>query len=177
MDVLAPVMELLPTRRCRILDVGAGTGRDSAWFASRGHDVVAVEPVPEFRSAGMDLHRFANMRWVDDRLPLLGTVAATEAPFELILAIGVWQHLRPDRQSPAMAALAGLVAPRGRLIISVRHGRGAPTRPCFPADVDQMILSGEAANLKPLLRREADSIQQKNRDAGVRWTWLCMERD
>ena len=27
-----------------VLDVGAGSGRDAAWFASHGHDVVAVEP-------------------------------------------------------------------------------------------------------------------------------------
>ncbi len=27
-----------------ILDVGAGTGRDSAWLAAEGHRVVAVEP-------------------------------------------------------------------------------------------------------------------------------------
>lgn len=176
-DVLKPVMELLPARASRILDVGAGTGRDAAWFASRGHDVVAVEPVAELRRAGMDLHRLSNIAWLDDRLPLLGTVASTGKPFDLIVLIGVWQHLRPDRQSPAMATLAGLLAPGGRLIISVRHGPGAATRPCFPADVDRMIDWGEGSNLKLLMRPETDSVQQANRDAGVRWTWLCLERD
>jgi SAM-dependent methyltransferase len=176
-DVLAPVMELLPTRAGRILDVGAGTGRDSAWFAGQGHDVVAVEPVPEFRRAGMDLHRLANLIWLDDRLPLLGTLAANEAAFDLVVAIAVWQHLRPDQQPSAMLTLARLIAPKGRLIISVRHGPGSPTRPCFHADVDRMTGWGEGAGLKLLMRREADSVQQKNRDAGVRWTWLCMERD
>lgn len=138
--------------------------------------MLAVEPVPEFRRAGRDLHRLSNLTWLDDRLPFLGTVAAKGAAFDLVVAIGVWQHLRPDRQSPAMATLASLVAPGGRLIISVRHGPGAPTRPCFPADVDRMIGWGEGADLKLLLRREADSVQQGNRDRGVTWTWLCMER-
>ena len=27
-----------------VLDVGAGSGRDAAWFAAQGHDVIAVEP-------------------------------------------------------------------------------------------------------------------------------------
>lgn len=175
-DVLAPVMDLLPAQTGRILDVGAGTGRDAAWFASQGHEVVAVEPVPELRRAGRNLHRPANMKWVDDRLPFLSTIAATEAAFDLILAVGVWQHLRPDRQSMAMATLATLVLPGGRLTISIRHGPGSPKRPCFPADVDGMIICGERANLKLLRRREADSVQQENRDAGVRRTWLCMER-
>jgi SAM-dependent methyltransferase len=176
-DVLAPVIELLPTRASKILDVGAGTGRDAAWFAGQGHDVLAVEPVPEFRRAGVDLHRLANMRWLHDCLPLLSTIDASDAAFDLIVVIAVWQHLRPDQQSPALRSLARLVAPEGRLIISVRHGPGSPTRPCFHADVDRMIGWGEAAGLKLLMRREADSVQQKNRDAGVWWTWLCMARD
>jgi SAM-dependent methyltransferase len=175
-DVLAPVMELLPTRTGRILDVGAGTGRDAAWFADQGHDVVAVEPVLELRRAGMDLHRLANLTWLDDRLPFLRTVTDKESAFDLIVLIAVWQHLRPDQQPSAMRTLAKLLAPKGRLIISVRHGPGSPTRPCFHADVDRMIGWGEGAGLKLLMRPEAESVQQKNREAGVRWTWLCMER-
>lgn len=31
-------------RQLRILDLGAGTGPDSAWLAQKGHSVVAVEP-------------------------------------------------------------------------------------------------------------------------------------
>jgi hypothetical protein len=50
-------------------------------------------------------------------------------------------------------------------------------RPCFPANVDEMIGCGEGAGLKLLMREEAGSLQQENRDAGVQWTWLCMERD
>ena len=177
LDVLAPVAELLPAQPSRILDIGAGTGRDAGWFADQGHRVVAVEPVRQFRRAGMDLHPHANITWLDDCLPVLGRVSAQEAPFDLVVAIATWQHLRPDQQPSAMAALAALVAPKGRLIISVRHGPGAPMRPCFPADVDAAIRWGERAKLNLLMRREADSVQQKNRDAGVRWTWLCMARE
>lgn len=35
---------LIPRLPGTVLDVGAGSGRDAAWFASQGHDVVAVEP-------------------------------------------------------------------------------------------------------------------------------------
>ena len=33
-----------------MLDVGAGSGRDAAWLAGLGHDVVAVEPSPALRA-------------------------------------------------------------------------------------------------------------------------------
>jgi protein-L-isoaspartate O-methyltransferase len=39
-----------------VLDVGAGSGRDAAWFAARGHDVVAVEPTSAMRSEGQHRH-------------------------------------------------------------------------------------------------------------------------
>lgn len=47
------VIDLFPVRSSRIADIGAGTGRDAAWLADKGHFVVAVEPVDELREAGM----------------------------------------------------------------------------------------------------------------------------
>ena len=35
-----------------VLDVGAGSGRDAAWFAAQGHDVVAVDPSSRRASQG-----------------------------------------------------------------------------------------------------------------------------
>ena len=38
------LLDLLPPPGATILDVGAGSGRDAAWFAAKGYDVVAAEP-------------------------------------------------------------------------------------------------------------------------------------
>ena len=38
------------------LDVGAGSGRDAAWLASLGYDVVAVEPAAGMRVEGQRRH-------------------------------------------------------------------------------------------------------------------------
>jgi protein-L-isoaspartate O-methyltransferase len=38
------LVDLLPNAPALVLDIGAGTGRDAAWLASRGLEVVAVEP-------------------------------------------------------------------------------------------------------------------------------------
>ena len=42
--------DLLPAEPGLVLDVGAGSGRDAAWFARRGHSVVAVEPSAAMRA-------------------------------------------------------------------------------------------------------------------------------
>ncbi|HEX8379423.1 MAG TPA: hypothetical protein VF619_02600, partial [Allosphingosinicella sp.] len=81
-----------------------------------------------------------------------------------------------EQHFEAAANLAGLVAPNGRLILSIRRGPGAPGRPCFAASVDNFITAAEGPGLHLLARRSAESIQAGNRAAGVTWTWLCLER-
>lgn len=44
------LVDLLPNAPALVLDVGAGTGRDAAWLASRGLEVVAVEPSSAMRA-------------------------------------------------------------------------------------------------------------------------------
>ena len=171
-EVLAPVADLLPAPPCRALDVGAGTGRDAAWLLGKGYEVVAAEPVEELRRAGMALH--PGLEWVDDRLPDLAAVRRGGRDYGLILIVGVWQHLRPDDHRAALASLASLFAPGGRVIMSLRHGPGAPGRPCYPASPEDVIGLAEGEGLRLVARRESMSIQQRNRDAGVTWTWLCL---
>jgi len=50
------VLDLLPTRPGRVLDIGAGTGSDAAWLADQGHTVLAVEPIEAFRRAAAIRH-------------------------------------------------------------------------------------------------------------------------
>jgi SAM-dependent methyltransferase len=50
-------LPLIPPGPRRILEIGAGTGRDAAGFAALGHSVVAVEPTAEFRMRAAELHR------------------------------------------------------------------------------------------------------------------------
>jgi protein-L-isoaspartate O-methyltransferase len=59
----------IPASPGRILDIGSGTGRDAAWFASQDHRVVAIEPTNEMRIPAMALHPSPRIEWLDDSLP------------------------------------------------------------------------------------------------------------
>lgn len=173
-DVLRPVLDLLPQQPANILDVGAGTGRDAAWLAEGGHEVVAVEPVEELRRAGMALHPHPRLMWVDDRLPDLAVLLEDGRPYDLILIVAVWQHLQPEHHPVAVSSLAAIMAPKARLILSLRHGRGSPSRPCYPASADSVVELAESEGLRLLSRRQSPSVQRRNMDQGVTWTWLCL---
>jgi SAM-dependent methyltransferase len=175
-EVLAPVAQWLPVLPAHVLDVGAGTGRDAAWLAERGHRIVAVEPVAALRSAGMALHPSAAIDWVDDCLPLLAKVRHRSEHYDLILLDGVLHHLAPEEQAEAILSLVSMIGPFGRLILSLRHGPTQPLRPGFPTDPDRIVKTAEKAGLRLALRRAAPSVQPENRVAGVSWTWLCLDR-
>src|SRR5690606_22691127 len=51
------------------LDIGAGSGRDSAWFAQQGYDVVAVEPSPLLMEEAKERHPHKNIHWLQDKMP------------------------------------------------------------------------------------------------------------
>ena len=61
-DAHRAVLDLIPAMPGRVLDIGSGTGRDAAWFAGRGHSVVAVEPTDAMRLPAMALHPVATDR-------------------------------------------------------------------------------------------------------------------
>lgn len=172
-DLYRPVADLLPIVPSRVADIGAGTGRDAAWLAEMGHDVLAVEPVDELRQAGLDRHRSPRIRWLDDRLPDL-TRLRNERPFDLLLLNGVWQHLDEAERRMAIRALAAVTAAGGLVILSLRHGVGAPNRPVHQVQPEETIALATEAGFRLLRKQRAESMQAQNRAAGVYWTWLAL---
>jgi len=169
----AEVEPLLPGPEGTVVDLGAGPGRDAGWFAARGCRVLAVEPVAAFRAAGATLHPSPRIEWLDDSLPALPRVLRRGEAFDAVLLSAVWQHLDDAQRRRAMPNLRTLAAPGGLLFLSVRHGPGAPTRPCFPASADDTIALACAHGFRLASRHAAASLQPRNRDAGVTWTRLA----
>src|ERR1700724_698229 len=92
-DAHRAVRHLIPTAPSRVLDIGSGTGRDAAWFASMGHRVVAVEPTGALRTRARALHPASGIEWLDDSLPELALLRARNERFDVVMLTAVWMHL------------------------------------------------------------------------------------
>ena len=102
------LLNLLPPSPAMVMDVGAGSGRDAAWLASRGYEVLAVEPSASMRAEATRLHPEENIRWLDDRLPDLTGPVRTGLSADAILLSAVWMYVRPPDRPRALArGLAG----------------------------------------------------------------------
>ena len=170
-DVHRPVLHLFPSQPARVLDIGAGTGRDAAALARRGHAVTAVEPTDALRGWG-EAHQPGAIRWIDDMLPQLRRVRALSERFDLILLTAVWMHLDADQQRQAMSKLHGLLLPGGRVSMTLRHGPVPEGRRMFEVSAVETAALASAQGLQPIFRAEAADMLNR---PGVSWTFLVLE--
>jgi SAM-dependent methyltransferase len=167
------VLHLMPKPPARVLDIGAGTGRDAAWFASLGHEVVAVEPTDTMRSRAIALHPSPAITWLDDALPDLPLLRLRRQQFDLVMLTAVFMHLDTDERSRAMPHLAAQLAPDGTLIMRLRHGPVPPGRRMFEIPADEMIALASAHGLTAVFERHSEATGAQNRAEGVTWTTLA----
>lgn len=172
----AGFLPLIPKTPCTVLDIGSGTGRDAAFFAASGHDVVAVEPTDALRIPASQLHPSPSIEWVDDGLPYLRSILDRDACFDLVWLSAVWMHLDAGERETAMPVLASLMRSGGTMIMSLRHGPVPPGRRMFDVSAGETIDLAEAQQLYLLRSFCAESIQDLNKRAGVTWTRIAFEK-
>ncbi len=171
-DTHRDVMHLFPAPPARVLDIGAGSGRDAAALARCGYRVSAAEPTAALRAEGQRLHAGAAIDWTDDGLPDLPVLTARGTRFDLILLTAVWMHLDAAERAAAMPRLAALLAPGGRIVMTLRHGPVPPGRRMFEVGADETIRLAAGSGLRILHRgRRADTLGR----ADIGWTVLAFE--
>ncbi|MFC9752399.1 class I SAM-dependent methyltransferase [Streptomyces sp. NPDC056921] len=171
-EVHRDVLGLVPAEPVRILDIGAGTGRDAAALAALGHDVVAVEPTAELRAHGQRIHAGSAIDWVDDALPELALRQCRRpGGFEAIFATAVWMHLDAGERGQAMARIAALLMPGGRFFVNLRHGPVPEGRHMFDVSAAETVELGAAHGLRTVLNSERADLHGRE---GVRWSTLVL---
>jgi 2-polyprenyl-3-methyl-5-hydroxy-6-metoxy-1,4-benzoquinol methylase len=171
-DVHGQILHLMPPGG-RALDIGAGTGRDAAALARRGFSVTAAEPTAEMSAHGRRLHAGLDIDWTDDALPHLPQLSARGETYDLIMLTAVWMHLDTAERSAALPAVAALLAPGGRLAMTLRHGPVPPGRRMFEVSADEVIAAAEPHGLQVLYRGTRGDMLSRN---AVHWDVLMLEK-
>jgi SAM-dependent methyltransferase len=156
-----------------VLDVGAGSGRDAAWLASLGFDVVAVEPSAAMVQEARRFHPTAPINWVEgDSLPGLERTLRRGQAFDFILLSAVWMHLPLAQQRRAFRKLVSIMKPGARIAITLRHG---------PPAQGQVVHETSATDIESLCRdhgayveRRHDNVPDQGGRSEVSWTQLVV---
>lgn len=165
--------DCLPPSPACVLDVGAGSGRDAAWLASLGFDVVAVEPSAAMVREARRFHPDSPVHWVEgDSLPGLEKTLRRGQAFDFILLSAVWMHLPRAEQRRAFRKLVSLMKPGARMAITLRHGPPAP---------GQVVHETSAADIEALCHDHGAYVERRHEhvpDQGgrgeVSWTQLIV---
>jgi SAM-dependent methyltransferase len=171
MELHQDFLPFIPEKASRLLDLGAGIGRDASVFSKMGHSVVAVEPTEEFQIAGKKLYHSLTIEWIDDSLPRLSLLGNHANQFDFILASGVWHHLTNEEQFSAMLRIAQLLKLNGIFALTLRHGPPGAGTHIFPTSGKQTIKDAHHCGLTKVLCLENQPSLMKNKEK-VSWTKL-----
>ena len=162
----------------RVLDVGAGSGRDLAALLRAGYEGYGVEPSPGLRDAARGAHPELTTRLTDGALPALGTPFG--GSFDGIVCCAVLMHVPEAELFDAALALRGLLKPHGRLLMSIpasrtgvgedhRDDKGRLFQPYLP---EEMQLLFERLGFQLIGRWDTEDVLQRT---GTSWVTLLLE--
>ena len=172
----ASVLDLLPDAGACVLDMGAGTGRDAAWFAANGYKVVASEPSAGMRNAGKALHRSPDIRWMDDALPAPEKVLRSKLTFDLIWLSAVWMHVPTSARARAFRKLVSVMSPGGSMMLTLRKGPPPAERPMEPATAADVEVLARRHGLQTVRSERVPDVFGRD---GIAWEviWLRLPDD
>lgn len=159
----------------KVLDIGAGAGRDALWFAKHHCDVYAIEPADDLREQGKKYSQqyVDKITWLDDRLPELNSIIELGIRFDCILLSAVWMHLSPAVRKRAFRKLSNLLAPSGKLVISLRYGDFSDARKAYDVSVEELERLAQQHALQVNLISELDT-DELGRNS-VQWQTVVMQ--
>lgn len=126
------IPSIIENPNARILDLGAGSGRDVKYLAELAEkthktdnniQVFAIEPATQLADLGTQVTNDLNVKWLNDSLPALSSITKQEVSFDLILLSAVWMHISQSDRVRSIRKLANLLKPGGKLVITLSHGQ------------------------------------------------------
>jgi len=173
--VCKDVVNFLPLKNSNVLDLGAGSGQNSAALDRLGFNVTAIEPMTEFLNAAMNTYKSTSITWLHDSLPNLACLDAHKEKFDFVLIEAVWHHLTEAEREKAASKISTVIKVNGRCAISLRNGPSGIGTRIFPTDSSDTINLFESYGFKCIFRlcNQASFLPNKEK---VKWSRVVLEK-
>ncbi len=115
------ILEMVESLRGRALDIGCGSGRLLLDLTRRGFETVGIDLSPTMIDATRELFRRNGLAPPELFVADVESLPFGDGRFDLVTAGGVIEYLAED--DAALAEIRRVLAPGGRLVVSVRNAR------------------------------------------------------
>lgn len=133
-------------------DIGAGTGISSRLLAARGIKVIAIEPNPEMRNAGIK-DGTSSVEWQD------GTAENTNLPAQSIDLVTCFQAFHWFTPEPSLSEFHRILKPQGKLAI-VYNNRDKNDE--FTAEYSQIVRKASNNSPAEAKMKSVEPLQETN---------------
>lgn len=106
----------------KVLDLGCGPGRDSAYLASKGLDVVGIDYSTQMISKAKELHR--EVKGLSFKTMDMMDLAFSDQEFDGVWASASLLHIPKKHLSSVLKGINRIIKPKGILFVSVMQGSG-----------------------------------------------------
>ena len=168
----ADILDLLPQLPASVIDIGAGSGRDAAWFASKGYSVLAVEPSETMRDEGRRRHPDPRITWLDDGLPGLSSVYRLGGSFDVAVLSAVWMHVHPKERGRAFRKIVNILKPNGMIVVRLKTGPVEVERGMHPVSAEEIGRLARGHGAVILTERMSEDLLGRS---DTRWSTLVLK--
>ena len=180
--VTSPVEAYFPmafAAGARVLDIGCGSGRDTARLLAHGYDAFGIEPASGLRAGAIAAHPELTDRLLAGSLP--DPIDAFGRDFDGVLCSAVLMHVPDTELLDAALAIRAVLKPQGRLLLSLPASRpdaGAENRDIngrlfAPYTAEEISLLFERLGFQLIHRWDTDDPFGRG---GIRWFTLLLAR-
>ena len=150
----------------RLVDVGCGTGRDMAWFESKGITVAGID-----LSMGMLVYARENV--LGDLVSMnMRNLGFCDAYFDGVWCCASLLHLPKTEAAYALQEMHRILKPGGMLILSIQEGNSENWEDGFVPDVKRFFARYQADEMRNILSTKRFSIMREDSAQTVDRKWL-----
>jgi SAM-dependent methyltransferase len=163
----------------RVLDIGCGSGRDTARLLAHGYNAFGIEPAAGLRDAAAAAHPELTARLLAGALP--DQIDGFGGDFDGVVCSAVLMHVPDTELLDAALSIRAILKPQGRLLLSLPASRpdtGIEHRDIHgrlfaPYTAEQICLLFERLGFQLIHRWDNDDSFGRG---GIRWFTLLLAR-
>lgn len=155
------------------LDIGCGTGRDAAWMAVQGFNVVAIDGTADMLAQAQREKSHKHIMYLQDTAPELSWTKALGLRFDVILMSAFLFHLDARERQDFYGHLKDLIKDDSYIYMTLRHGPVPEGRRMFTVPLEELRIFAAENDLRfKNLGRQGDVLGR----ADVSWDHVELKK-